>query len=177
MLLVPLGSWWRGVTVVMGVTAWVSRMVGAPAVPRSPGSQGTTAMLRGVAGWGEPGSRAHCAVTWFPMTTGTTELNQEAIGVSAPPQSWEGARSSGADTASALLPSQAVLWGCALSSPPHQLGLWAQLQQPGELHWQAPSLSFPSCLFTHSNTPSFGCTACGSLRHASVLSRGTLVDL
>lgn len=31
---------------VMGVTAWVSRMVGAPAV-----SQGTTAMLWGVAVW------------------------------------------------------------------------------------------------------------------------------
>lgn len=126
-LLVPLGSWWRGGTVVMGVTAQVSRIVGAPAVSRTPGSQGTATMLGGVTGWGEPGSWARYAVMWLPMTASTTELNQEATDVSAPPQSWEGARLSGADTASAPLTSprlccgaapsllHLISWGCGLS--------------------------------------------------------------
>lgn len=58
------------------------RMVGAPDVSGSPGSRDTTTMLWDVAGWGELNSRALCAIAWFPMSAGTTELYRETIDVS-----------------------------------------------------------------------------------------------
>lgn len=137
----------------MGVTAWVSR-IGVPLL--CPGHLGLRHHHHAEGcGWlGRARFMSPLCCYVAPYDGRHHWAEPRAIDVSAPPQSWEGARFSGVDTASAphTLPQalvwaatwllHLVSWGCGLSCSSRGTAL------------AAPSLSSsPSCLPTHPTHP------------------------